>query len=271
MPKILIYCRSVTLVGWLYEQFLVKIKRNAYKDSQRKMKNAFIGMYHSETLEKIQNYVLHSVTNETNMRVVIATSALGCGVNTSNIMYVLHFGQSVSLVDYCQQIGRVGRGITDQCHAILYWYPTKYKMISDGMKSYLTGQKCLRTSFFTPFSQDGTTVQSLQPAHLCCSVCAEDCSCDSCDTYIFTPAKPKNDVKEATPLSQIAEEVKRLLEQYQSGIAEFEDVHSFIPIKYITGLTCEISRFWAFFAEVNAFEILSKTVCKKLMRKSKSK
>ena len=199
MPKILIYCRSVTLVGWLYEQFLVKIKRNAYKDSQRKMKNAFIGMYHSETLEKIQNYVLHSVTNETNMRVVIATSALGCGVNTSNIMYVLHFGPSVSLVDYCQQIGRAGRGITDQCHAILYWYPTTYKMISDGMKSYLTGQKCLRTSLFTPFSQDGTTVQSLQPAHLCCSVCAEDCSCDSCDTYIFTPAKPKNDVKEATP------------------------------------------------------------------------
>ena len=69
-------------------------------------------MYHSSTSDINKEKILKSVTEETKVRVVFATSALGCGVNAKNVTFVCHFGPSYDLTDYCQQIGRAGRGTT---------------------------------------------------------------------------------------------------------------------------------------------------------------
>ena len=117
-PKILIYCRTQTLVGWLFEKFIFSLKNEAYKDGIKISSNLLIGMYHSCTLDANKNKVLDSLSHETVPRIIIATSALGCGVNAKNLKYVFHFGPAFSLIDYCQQIGRAGR--SGEVNAMLF-------------------------------------------------------------------------------------------------------------------------------------------------------
>ena len=80
------------------------------------------------------------------MGVIIATSALGCGINAHELKYVCHFGAAFSLIDYCQQIGRAGRKDEPDCHAVLYNYPEKLSIMDQSMKDYLISSEkhCLR-------------------------------------------------------------------------------------------------------------------------------
>lgn len=86
---------------------------------------------------------------------VIATSTIGCGINVKSLQYVCHFGPAHSLVEYCQQIGRAGRGDEPDCHAILYTYPNSARGVKPRMKKYTEFKDgCLRTQLFTPFSEN---------------------------------------------------------------------------------------------------------------------
>ena len=42
-------------------------------------------------------------------RVVVATSALGMGINFQNVEYVIHYGPPHSVTEMIQQSGRAGR------------------------------------------------------------------------------------------------------------------------------------------------------------------
>jgi len=152
-PKIVIYCRSVKLVGWLYEQILHCGKLPS------SMVRKLVGMYHSTTLDSHKKKCLDSLTKPgLNIRLVIATSALGCGVDMENVSFIIHFGPSFDTVDYVQQIGRAGRGKVsgyNQCHAIMYIYPRSTREISSSMSNFLSSvdKRCLRVFYMDPFLQ----------------------------------------------------------------------------------------------------------------------
>ena len=98
-PKIIIYCRTVNTVGWLFEKLLNELKEHAYQNKDKKSDNFLIGMYHAQTSEKNKTKVLQSLTtSEGIVRVVVATSSLGCGVNTKDVLYVVHFGPSFDTI-----------------------------------------------------------------------------------------------------------------------------------------------------------------------------
>ena len=238
-PKILIYCRSITLVGWLYEQLMLALMQEAYVGRIRKKCNSLVGIYHSATPEKSKEQVLKSLTDETNMRLVIATSALGCGVNAFNVKYVVHFGPSIGLADYCQQIGRAGRNSDNQCHAILYLYPVPYKILLDDMKAYLTGSKCLRSSLYTPFNEDGNLVEPLSPAHLCCSFCEINCLCQNCEEFPYKPRELLTPLIMASACTEEANKVRELLLEYQKSFSN-PNYHYFLPVKYVSGMSEEV-------------------------------
>ena len=86
-----------------------------------------------------KNQILSSLSGGSNIRVVLATSALGCGVDMKNVHFVIHFGPAYDTVDFCQQIGRAGRENTNysMCHSILYVFP-RYGKVSERMKEYMT-------------------------------------------------------------------------------------------------------------------------------------
>ena len=78
LPKVVIYCRSVSLVGSVYFEIVKYLKQHmSEKDAK-----SLVAMYHSMTLEENKSSVIKSVTSDGHsIRVVVATSSLGWGVN----------------------------------------------------------------------------------------------------------------------------------------------------------------------------------------------
>jgi len=56
---------------------MLALMQDAYVGRIRKKCNSLVGIYHSATPEKSKEYVLKSFTDYTDMRLIIATSALG--------------------------------------------------------------------------------------------------------------------------------------------------------------------------------------------------
>ena len=129
LPKTIIYCRTVPLVGNVFAFLLQKLDHHAYTCSAE---TRLIGMYHGETIARNKELVLKSQTTDNgSMRVIVATSSLGCGVDCKDVIFIVHLGVPFDLADYEQQIGRAGRDDTSmQCHAILYKVPSSSKKVN---------------------------------------------------------------------------------------------------------------------------------------------
>ena len=72
-----------------------------------------VGTSHSNTLQSLKDRYLESLTRSgSDIRLVIATSALGCGIDIENVYFFIRFAPTYDTVDYVQQIGRAGRNKT---------------------------------------------------------------------------------------------------------------------------------------------------------------
>ncbi|XP_066937026.1 ATP-dependent DNA helicase Q1-like [Clytia hemisphaerica] len=199
-------------------------------------------MFHCDSPDSVKSRCLDSLTSHEiqSPRVVIATSAIGCGINVKGLKYVCHFGLAHSLVDYCQQIGRAGRDNESDCHAILYSYAASKKVVNIKMKDYtvLDGQ-CLRTKLFSPFSETNH-VPSLTVGHNCCSFCTTSCDCGIDHQPLFDFEK-ENDFCEDTPKVAIRDVSTGDKEAISSMIFKYhhdrctENLH--LPSSSVTGLT----------------------------------
>ena len=93
IPKTIIYCRSLKDCGELYSLF---------DEAAANSEVPVVTMYHSKTPEQIKQKVLSLLEENGNCRIVIATSALGMGVNIPNIPQILHYGTPLDLESYLQ-------------------------------------------------------------------------------------------------------------------------------------------------------------------------
>ena len=129
IPKTIIYCRSLKDCGEIYSLF-----DEVATNSQAKV----VTMYHSKTPEQIKQKVLSSLLEENgDCRIVIATSALGMGVNIPNIRQIIHYGAPSDLESYVQEVGRGSRN-GPPCKAILYYRPFHLAHCDEHMRNYLT-------------------------------------------------------------------------------------------------------------------------------------
>lgn len=254
-PKTIVYCRSINLVGWLFQELLLKLGKHAYQNPSKKCSDdLLIGMYHSETLLHNKERVMQSLTsNDGIVRVVVATSSLGCGVNATDVQYVIHFGLAYDLADYCQQIGRAGRNLISQCHAILYSYlEGNRKKLNVNIKEYVINntKSCLRKMLYTPFSENENPVPSLKPGHNCCSFCSVNCDCgftNCAQTFLFESSKEieeaVEDVPELNAIRLVGEDEKKLVNdlllEYHEGCC-VSTGSNFTPPTSISGLSPSI-------------------------------
>ena len=138
-PKTIIYCRSLKDCGEIYSLF----------DSPH------VAMYHSRTPEKIKKQVLESVMDENGKcRVVIATSALGMGVNIQDVRRIIHYGIPHDLESYVQEVGRGGRD-GKPCEAILYYRPFHLAHCDEDTRSFIknTEKQCRRQVIMSYFKE----------------------------------------------------------------------------------------------------------------------
>ena len=237
-PKVIIFCRTVELCGFLYESFLQM--NQMLPEEVRK----YIAIYHSSSFSSVKSKIQKALYEETDIRVVIATSSLGCGIDMRNVSFIVHFGPAYDSLDYCQQIGRAGRDSnTDTSYAILYSYP-RAGQVSKNMTSYIkaSSNQCLRSKLFTPFNQTNETVQSVVPAHNCCSFCVELCKCSKCDpSYLkgmflskLSEGNTPNQIKIRDATDEEKEVIRELLIEHHSFS---KSVCGITPPEIVSGIT----------------------------------
>lgn len=73
--------------------------------------------YHGQTDSDVRQQLEYDLLNN-KLKVLVATSALGMGFDKPDINFVIHYQAPGNVIEYYQQVGRAGRGISD-AHGIL--------------------------------------------------------------------------------------------------------------------------------------------------------
>jgi superfamily II DNA helicase RecQ len=97
---------------------------------------------------------------------------------------IFHAKPARNVVDYIQQIGHAGRSGQESC-AVLYFNSSDIGMnvqgLAEEMVEYCTTNECLRRTLLKNFGCEPAV--ELLPCK-CCSNCAVNCSCCSCQKPI---------------------------------------------------------------------------------------
>lgn len=121
MSPVIIYCQTLKDVGRVFCYIKAELGEDCWvgRDSMHQAENMLTGMFHSKTLPQNKSRVLSSLSGEGNFRVVVATTALGMGLNFPNISHVILYGVPEDMEAIVQEIGRAGRD-GKQSHAVIY-------------------------------------------------------------------------------------------------------------------------------------------------------
>lgn len=169
------------------------------------------------------------------------------GINPKDVIYIVHYGLTVDLADYVQQVGRCGRNTNKTCHCITYFYPAMLNKCSLSLKNLIKNYQtmCIRKYVYSPFSQE--EVHAVIPLHNCCTYCHKLCKCNDESSYttpIFEDLIHIDIEPEQTLIRMVSTEEKELikLKIHQYIKNENEDVSSSlsVPRYVITGLTVEM-------------------------------
>ena len=201
--KTIIYCQSINACGELYSMLDSVLDGDAISN---------IAMFHSKTPEALKTKVLDNfVPMDGPVRVVVATTALGMGVNIPNVERVCHFGIPDTVEEYVQEIGRAGRD-GRKSHGILYFKSYHLAHCDDSMKAFIRNpeSKCRREMVAMHFK---TKHAKVSPLHDCCDVCTEkcDCSLSSCreGPHMAQPAIAEGNA----PMRTVEDDERQLLRE----------------------------------------------------------
>lgn len=243
MRPILVYARTLKEVGRIYCYLKAELEQHTWvnQDPHQSPDNLLIGMFHSKTLSQNKKRVLSSLSGEGNCRVVVATTALGMGLNFTNISHVIMYGLPEDLEALCQEIGRAGRD-GKPSHAVVY-VPTQYTKVDEQVKNLLKTCKnsCFRKTLYSHFDEHVTEVS---PRHLCCTYCHTVCLCVQQGCTEPTPVYEQDSretsaiVKRSATTDDI-ETLRELLEQYQATLIE-EGTHLYTSTTACTGFGPEL-------------------------------
>lgn len=123
--RVLIYCQSLDMCSDIYADFHYELGECLYypPGSPHLSDHRLFGMLHASTPEHNEDVILRSLLiSDGVVRVVIATVALGMGIDFRDVNSVIHYGAPQSLEDYFQESGRGGRSGEDAVSTI-YWQP----------------------------------------------------------------------------------------------------------------------------------------------------
>ena len=183
--KTVIYCTNFIDCGRLYEAVFKKFlgEKMLHPVGAADLPgNRLVEMYHSETNEDIKKQIICSLNDPHSvLRVVIATSALGMGVDFKEVNHVVNYGPPKTLEAYMQAFGRGGRE-GEEAHSLILYHGVQMHGVSKKMRQYISNKtSCRRVQLLQLF--DGLAVKSVSPAHACCDICARSCNCNlSCDS-----------------------------------------------------------------------------------------
>ena len=118
-----------------------------------------VDMYHTGMTVDLKTKVLQSFCSvNSKLRLVIATTAFGLGIDCPDIRRVYHWGPPNYLDSYVQESGRAGRDYQRSDALLLYGKVQAHT--SKNMKAYAETVQCRRRTLFRNFIL-GEDVQSI--------------------------------------------------------------------------------------------------------------
>ena len=182
--RTIIYCRKIDYCAKLYSFFKHELKEKSVfpHDAPDISKYRTVDMYTGETEPAVRDNILTGLhLNGSPIRVVIATSAFGMGVDCSNIRQVIHFGSAEDTDTYIQETGRAGRDGLLAC-AILIINKGNNRYIDKDMIAYSQNKtECRRSLLFGDYDNPPNAVS---PLCLCCDICRAKCKCRQCENNL---------------------------------------------------------------------------------------
>lgn len=182
-PKTIIYCRTYQSCINMYMAIKNKIGTGLTEPpgypniSRYRIIDFFTSVL---TTDKKEEVISLFASQTGTLRIVIATTAFGMGVDVPDIHQVLHWGMPSTLEEYVQETGRAGRD-SKQSVAILY-AGHHSKGASSLVREYETNNSCCRRKLlfriFLLFSEETMKCSGC----MCCDVCGKSCHCSVCVT-----------------------------------------------------------------------------------------
>ncbi|WP_048602348.1 RecQ family ATP-dependent DNA helicase [Rubeoparvulum massiliense] len=127
-----------------------------------------VASYHAG-MSSEERRIIQIQFQQSNLDVVVATSAFGMGINKSDVRFVLHFSPPTSLEAYVQEVGRAGRDQQPAYTAILF---TPHDLKRNGERTFheLPSQEEVQV-FFTqllqgPLIREGSDLRLFIPSSL---------------------------------------------------------------------------------------------------------
>ena len=133
-----------------------------------------VEMYSRVLTSEKREQVLSSFTKpDSKLRLVIATTAFGLGIDCPDIRRIMHWGIPTNLEEYVQETGRAGRDGNDS-EAILF----------EGKGGRHASHKMNKTVCRRQFLLEGILNYSIKDVKIsdckCCDICARSCTCPLC-------------------------------------------------------------------------------------------
>uniref|UniRef100_A0A8W8JI68 DNA 3'-5' helicase n=1 Tax=Magallana gigas TaxID=29159 RepID=A0A8W8JI68_MAGGI len=158
-PRHIIFCPSIKLCSDVY--FAFKVSLNECVN--------YIEMFHSCTTDQVKDAIREDMENKDgHIRVLIATSATGMGVNYKSVNNVIHYGPPKDLDGFIQQLGRAGRDDTQSYELLIYSSRHLRKLDTDMLDYAKNTETCRRKKML----ESHNSVPSADLVkHLCSDVC----------------------------------------------------------------------------------------------------
>ena len=176
IPRHIVFCPSIKLCAEVYSTFRIHVPERM----------EYVQMFHSCTTDAVKDALREDMEKENGkIRILIATSPVGMGVNYKGLNNILHYGPPKDLDAFIQQLGRAGRDGTQSYQMLIYNGRHLRKLEEDMMKYVQNNEICRRRQLLGAY--DSIPCEGIVN-HLCCDICSKNCQCDdvNCESFKCT-------------------------------------------------------------------------------------
>ena len=181
--KSLIYCRSYNDCNLVFDQLEHQLGPliTSPPHFPKIFKYRMVDLFTRGSTEVAKEYILKDfIKADTHLRVIVATSAFGMGIDCNDIRQMFHWGPPHTIEEYIQEVGRGGRD-KEQCYATLAYTKPRECALPDEVIAYGTNTSIYRRQLLYKsllFYKES----ELACLCMCCDICSVVCECISCNS-----------------------------------------------------------------------------------------